>query len=330
VLKPAKPLPVGKKVKCPKCGTDFTVTEEASADGPAPPKPAARAKPAPARKKPATAQPAPKKSAPARPAPKRPADDDDDEGGAYALVRDPDLDPDPEDEDEEPKKPKIDYAPDLSIKDLRGPAMELIVKPSNYLIFQGMFGGIGWLGFLVLVLIPILFPLDYGEKDKDKDKNKAAPPPAAVAGKDKDKDKDAKKTEADHSFFEIFGWRFAHTEDEDWSKPFILILSCILGLLYAGTVTFGAIKIQNMESRRWGIASSIMALLPFASMGFGLFAGILLQVLFRMLFDEESMVMIYLGAFLGLLWTYCVGVAVWNLKTLMMPEVIAGFEYVPD
>src|SRR5262249_11255296 len=100
VLKPAKPLPVGKKVKCPKCGTNFTVVEEAPAAGAAPQKAEARPKPAPARKKPAPARPTPKR---------RDLDDDDEEGGGtYAVVRDPDLDP--EDEDEEPNKPKINYA----------------------------------------------------------------------------------------------------------------------------------------------------------------------------------------------------------------------------
>jgi hypothetical protein len=314
VLKPAKPLPVGKKVKCPRCGSNFTVTGEAPADGAAPRKAEARPKPAPAKKKPA----------PARPAPKRPADEDE-EGGAYAVVRDPDLDP--EDEDEEPNKPKINYAPDLSIKDLRGPAMEVIVKPSNYLIFQGILGFIGWLGFLVIVLIPILFPLDYGD-NKDKDKNKAAPPPAAAAAQDKDKE--AKKSESNHSFFEIFGWQFARVEDEDWWQPALLIAGCVLGGLYAAVLTFGAVKIQNLESRRWGFVSGILALLPLSSLGPGLFGGMLLQVLFRMLLDEESMVMIYFGAWLGLLWLISAGVGVWNLKTLMLEQVIAGFEYVPD
>jgi hypothetical protein len=314
VLKPAKPLPVGKKVKCPKCGANFTVVEEAPAAGAAPQKAEARPKPAPARKKPAPARPAPKR---------RDLDDDDEEGGTYGVVRDPDLDP--EDEDEEPNKPKINYAPDLSIKDLRGPAMEQLVKPSNYLIFVGIMGFIGWLGFLVIVLIPILFPLDYAEK---KDKAKAAPPPAATAAKDKDKD--AKKEESNHSFFEIFGWQFARAEEEDWWQPVLLIAGCVLGALYSALLTLGGVKIQNMESRRWGIASSALALLPLCSLGMGLFAGMLLQVLFRMLFDEESMVMIYFGAWLGITWVVSLSVGIWNLKTLMMEEVIAGFEYVPD
>src|SRR5438034_5487153 len=87
VLKPAKPVPVGKKVKCPRCGSTFTVTEEVPADGAAPRKAEARPKPAPAERR-GVSPPVKKKPAPARPAPKRPADEDE-EGGAYAVVRDP-------------------------------------------------------------------------------------------------------------------------------------------------------------------------------------------------------------------------------------------------
>src|SRR5947209_455540 len=90
VLKPAKPVPEGKKIKCPKCGTIFEARAEDNE--PQPVKPAARPKPVPAAKKPSspvTAQKksaAPAKSKPAAPAKPKPAyEEDDDDAGTYAV-----------------------------------------------------------------------------------------------------------------------------------------------------------------------------------------------------------------------------------------------------
>src|SRR4051794_18390762 len=90
VLRPAKPVAPGKKVKCPKCELIFAAGEDDEDEAP--------------RKKPAK----PKKSAvKEKEKPKK------EEEEIYGWVRDPD-----EDED---RKPKIDYAPDDSVRDLRGP-----------------------------------------------------------------------------------------------------------------------------------------------------------------------------------------------------------------
>ena len=63
------------------------------------------------------AAPKPKKPADKKAAPKKPVKektDDDEEGGTYAYMKEEQV----ADED----KPAIEYAPDMSIKDLRGPA----------------------------------------------------------------------------------------------------------------------------------------------------------------------------------------------------------------
>src|SRR5262249_49845094 len=151
VLKPAKPVPEGKKVKCPKCGANFTAVGDAGDDAIMSVEPADVAPAAPPKKKPAPAKPAAKPAPPAKP-----DDDDDDEGGTYGVVRDEDD----EEEEEDPrgrrggapkksKKPKIDHVPDMSIKDLRGPAQEAVVSPSNTLLIAGLVGFIGWLALLV-------------------------------------------------------------------------------------------------------------------------------------------------------------------------------------
>src|SRR5690348_14764281 len=92
VLRPAKPVAAGKKVRCPECDTVFVAGEDEEDDRPR--RPAARkgAKPAAAGKKSA-----PKKQ---------------EEEEVYGYIKDPD-------EEDEDRKPKIDYAPDESIRDLR-------------------------------------------------------------------------------------------------------------------------------------------------------------------------------------------------------------------
>src|SRR5713101_3454298 len=96
VLRPTKPLPVGKKVKCPKCGAGFTAVEP-------PPEPVAK-KPKKAAPKPA---PAKKKPAAPKPALKPYDDDDEDAGGTYAVVG---ADKPAEEQEEEDDKPHIEYA----------------------------------------------------------------------------------------------------------------------------------------------------------------------------------------------------------------------------
>src|SRR4051794_18900273 len=119
VLRPAKPVAAGKKVRCPKCEFVFVAGEDEDEDG------AEEEEERPKKKKPVAA----KKEAPAKKAAptKKAAADGEEEEGAYSLVGDN------EDED----KPRINYAPDSSIKDLRGPAVLKLMPPTNKLTFSG-------------------------------------------------------------------------------------------------------------------------------------------------------------------------------------------------
>jgi hypothetical protein len=124
VLRPAKPLRAGKSVKCPKCGAGFVV----GGDEPAPPTSKSKA-PSPVQKKPAPSV-----------APLVPQNDDDEDGDgqAYSVQTEAAAD-----------GPKVSYALDMSIRDLRGPAMSQVIDPSNKLIIVGVSGFIGWVAFLV-------------------------------------------------------------------------------------------------------------------------------------------------------------------------------------
>jgi hypothetical protein len=299
VLRPTKPLPVGKKVKCPKCGANFTAVEP-------PPEPVAK-KPKKAAPKPAPA----KKKPDPKPALKPYDDDDDDEvGGTYAVVGADKT----EDEAEEDDKPHIEYAPDMSIKDLRGPAVGALAKPTSYLMLASSLGFIGWLGFMVIVLIPIVFPID-NKSDKDKDK------PAATSPANKDKASSAKKS----TFFKVFEIDFADLAEAEWYWLVLALIGFAAGLAYTGVATLGGVSAANLESRTFGIVGSIMVMIPINATGMVFFICMILQIPVDMLFDEWTIyVMIVIATIVCLL---SLGVGAWALTTLMSQEVIDGFEY---
>jgi hypothetical protein len=309
-LRPSKPLPVGKKVKCPKCGTGFVVGGEEEPE-PAVRAPKAAVQPAPAKAKPAEKKPAPK-----------PADDEEDEGGTYAVVG---LNPrgtteEEEEAEEEDDKPEINYVPDLSVKDLRGPAQEAVVKPSNFLIMVGLASFIGWIGFLILVLIPILFPLE--EKKEDKDKK------GFVTAAQKKEEEEKKKKEAETvSFFSVAGYNLRDLAKEEWTMIALAISGILAGMAYTGVMIMGAVQMQNLESRTFGIASSIMAIIPLHANGLMALTAIFLQLLFGMLMDDRDLINMYLTGFTVILGLLGVAAGVRGLICCLSEQVKAGFEY---
>jgi hypothetical protein len=323
VLKPAKPLAPGKTVKCPECGSRFTAADDApeaplkkpktaSADDDAAPKKSADRK--------AVAKKSGDKKAdkPKKPVAK-PADDDDDEGGTYTFVGDHD----------ESDKPDIEYAADMSIKDLRGPAASALVQPSNALIITGGLGFFGWIALLILILIPTLFPIDNDEGDKTK-------PPKAVIGLDHglgavndstDLPPEIKNDPNRKTMFALFGVNIAFVGLLAWYLFILSLLPIFLGMIYSGLVCYGAVKIQNLEARGWGIASSIMVMAPLNLGGFMMATSILLNFLVGMVLDDLKFIYGVLIFMMVVESLAAIGVGVWALTTLLSEKVIKGYEY---
>jgi predicted Zn finger-like uncharacterized protein len=316
VLRPAKPLPAGKTVKCPECGARFNAPAEAP--GAAVVKPNKAGPPdAPKPKRPAAA-----KSAPQKPAVKKPAatkDDDDDDGGAtYGFVVPV----------ESGDKPEIEYAPDMSIKDLRGPAQSALVFPTNMMILVGALGFFGWLGLLILILIPTLTPVESDVPGKND-------PPKAVIGlehglgavnDDKDPGPDLVNDPARKSMYVLFGINFAGFGTLGWAFTLIL-LPIIIGMVYSAFVTFGAVRVQNLSGYRWGITSCIMMMIPIHSAGFMAATSLLLQLFAGMVIDDRQFMFSVVIGLMVVEKVACIGVAAWGLATLLSKKVVAGFEY---
>ena len=281
-----------------------------------------------------------KKTAPA--AEKKPAakkDDDDEEGGIYGYVK--------EDKAEEEDKPDIEYAPDMSTKDLRGPAVSALVQPSNAMIIVGGAGFFGWLALIFLHLFPILFPLDIDEGDKTKPPKPViaieaalapaalnltvpAQPPTNTGGSGTPtlppEPKPSAKAMSPYMAFILMdpsgAVRFS------WAGKTLIFLIMVLGMVYSAFVAYGAVRIQNLDGYGWGIAACIMAIVPFWTLyGFSACLAQLARFLFGMVLDDPFTLARAWNAALSLPMLAGMAVGVWTLMTLRSEKVLKGFKY---
>jgi predicted Zn finger-like uncharacterized protein len=321
VLKPANPIAAGKKVKCPKCGTTFPVEAEGAAAAPAKARAAA---PGAVKKKPSDAPKPDKKPAPGT--------GDDDEGGTYAFLGGP---TEVREEDDDP--PEIDYAPDTSIKDLRGPAQAAVIQPTNMMIGAGVVGFLGWLAMLIVFTIPVLLPVETEEGTKDLPKPiLQIPQGLGVLGQEvfaqQDQQKPTGSTEkANVSFYQFLGYDFSIVGQYAWYMFLVTwVFVVFLGAGYTSIQTYGAVRAQNLESRGWGIASSIMGMIPISVIGIATFVGMIISFVLNMLLDDDDTVNWTIYGVATIIALLQIAAAVYTLITLVRPEVIDGFEYVPD
>jgi hypothetical protein len=298
-------VPDGKRVKCPRCGTPFTAPGLVEDEEERPRKKASTKKGQTAIKKAVAPKPSSKKPTPEE------DDDEDAGGGIYSYAK--------EDKREE-DKPEIEYAPDMSIKDLRGPAQAALVKPSNYML---LIGGLCCLSDIFIICV-MFWPMVFSESVVDwqkvlqahyKDDKTAAQRIEGIKEyKDlKDQDREiVREAEGDQRL-----WRFLAM------GVFLLLL------IYNGITVVGAVKVQNLESRGWGIAASIMTLLPMGAAGLSsLIGGLFYKTIGDWVLEEMNLSYSIGLAVLPYLLALTVGI--WSLRTLMSQEVIDGFEYVAD
>ncbi len=306
-LRPAKPVQEGKTVKCPKCAKTFKAPDEE--DAPAVKAVAAKAKPAPAKKK--------------------AVDEDDDDGGTYAVARDlaeearkaaeeerrerkkrrrqeEDYDPDEEDEDEDEEEDVgAQYLKNLKKTDPRGPAQEAVVGPSNWLLRTALVGFFGWAVTFVVFMIPVAFP----NIDKKEDVDPRTGRPIVEAG-EKDKKKEAPKPP-------VFELKMILASN--WYVAGFVVL-VMLGMIHASLIAVGSVKMNSLESHGWGMASSILTILPLHVLPVYYFLWSILE----WIVDDAGVFV----AMIILLWGPIVGISC--LLVLKKPGVKAGFEYRTD
>jgi hypothetical protein len=226
VLKPSKPLTPGKKVKCPKCGTVFEVPgEEMDVMAVEPDEP----------------------PTPPAPVQKHYVEDDDTGPATYRFADEPeplrrrsDIDDDDEDEDEDEKfdeREDLSIVPDLTVKDPRGAAQEMLMRPSNYMMLFTVLDFVAVLIIMGYYLIPIFFSVP---EDTSLPKEGAA--------------QQIKETAKGAGTVPL-GLR-------KWVFVLIVALACIFYLVYDSLIVIGAVSIQNQESYGWGMAGCILGIIP--------------------------------------------------------------------
>jgi hypothetical protein len=313
-LKPAKPVPEGKTVKCPKCEETFRAGGKSSEDIPEKPaKKAAAAQSEEAEEEEAATyallkdDDEEKKKAEAeerkRRKKKRKRDDDDDE----------DEDEDEEDDEEEEDDVTAQYLKNLKPRDPRGAAQETVVGPANWLLRTALIAFFGWVGYFVAFMLPVAFP--------NIDKKEDVPEFAQPAQKEKDKKKE--KQQAVH-------WWSADTILDEENRPWSVVLFVfvlLLGLAQAAVLANASVKMQSLESYNWGLWGCIIAIIPLATFPWFVFITYVFD-LFDWLIElgmDETCWMIGLIAFV-----WCPIVGGICLKKILEPQVKPGFEYKPD
>jgi hypothetical protein len=299
-LRPAKPVPEGKSVKCPKCEEVFRAGEEPADTRTRPDAPA---------KKPAAA-------------PAAKAAEEDEEAETYAVIRDEDQerkaaeeaerrkrrgrkrrarDEDDEDEDDEDEGDLgAQLLKNLKTRDPRGAAQGVVVTPSNWLLRTGILGFFAWVVAFIVFMLPIAFP---NIPDNPDEKNQIA------VGKDKDKEKDKKPAQKGLA---------EQIQERAWTVVlFIAVL--FLGLTQAALITFGAVRMQSLESYGWSMAGCILAILPLYMVP----VWALVWWVFEFIYDDAP------WAFACIVYAWGPLVGGFCLKQLLNPKVKPGFEYRP-
>lgn len=316
VLRPAKPLAAGKKVKCPKCGITFAARDEEESEPPPVKKGAIKKKAEPAEKKTGMEY----------------------ETTTYGVIKEK------EDEAQEEKEERGDdlvaeYLKVNKSKDPRGPAQEAVMKPTNWLIITGTCGAVGYglflLALIILYCMPVKDPTEQEEGAKKKKlKGLAIGPTVSVIGDVVDPLK-AEKEEAAKKLAEGAAAVFiaavlAFIQNMHWILFFTFCFLLLLCIAYCSVVIYGAVKAQGMESRTWGIVSSIVAMVPFNGLGFMAITGTLAYLLIGFLYSDTFVINSIIIAVLVIEAAWGVSIGIWNIKTLMDPAVIEGFDYIEE
>ena len=155
-LKTANPVPAGKKVKCPKCTQMFAPVPAAAAPPSAPAAGTFKFADDDGKKK-AASKPAAPKPPPAPEKKVHPEDEDDDPESVkrgYGVIQET------QDEKDAMEKTKVkfgDAIEDKYKKSARGPAIALLVMPSNLLTGEGLLTAAGGLVMFVIGMWPLAF-----------------------------------------------------------------------------------------------------------------------------------------------------------------------------
>ena len=278
VLRPAKPLPSGKRVTCPKCKAEFVVRDPEEDEA-------------------KTAKPGKKSGAPATPK----HDPFDEEGpGTYAVIKeetpeeeeDEDEDEDELEEEEEDrsksKKPKkerarsedLEFRLNIKVTDPRGPAQAELISPSNFLMLTGALVCIAGILTVAYGAWPFLFmddildPAKYFKAERAKDDEGETKKQSGAKKKANVSVNQEGKVELDKLSKELQD-EFYTARDEEWWWLVGYMVGGGFAIFYNAIIIIGGVKMQNMESYTWSMVAAIMSFIPPSFPVLGQFAGLM-------------------------------------------------------
>jgi hypothetical protein len=131
-------------------------------------------------------------------------------------------------------------------------------------------------------------------------------------------------------FYEFQGYDLSIICDWAWYMFLLSLVPIVVMMIYSALVVYGALQAQNLESRGWGIASSILVMLPMNIGGFALVLALLVQFGMNIVIDDTEFIGNVGLGIIVILWLVCIALGAMALTTLLKEEVIEGFEYVAE
>jgi len=257
-IKRGKPLEQGKKMRCPKC--EGAVPASALMAEPKVPAPVAR--------------------------PKNHWDDEDDGPAQYGVTEEV-VDP----EVEARKQEAFGALKERFEKGKRGPALELVVKPSNYLLLCGVFTCAMALGGAFWSVFPMIFKVER----------------ASEAKKSMYIDPNAKQSTR----------QYIELTAEERTTRFYCLAGFVAFFMWGSVVSAAASKMHEIEMYWLAFTGSVMAMLgPFVPIAIWLT---------QMATENAELDMGYFGPALIAYVVPGVPVAAWCISTLLKEKVKAGF-----
>jgi len=320
-LKPAKPLTPGKKVRCPKCANVFVVPGAEDEE-----------EEVPARKTKATAGKVSRKSPPAEeppPPPKKPLDDED-EGGVYGLLDGPDEE---KEEEEEDRKPKVEYAPDLSVKNPRGPATATLAVPSNGILGFGALLALLSAVVLCASIWPFLFTKwnsgvlpSEAKRKYEKDHPRKGEMENKKSGKQEEVSSFINEDEVMEEIMKpenkAIRTQWDDMVEADRTARLLAAGGCVAAIVFFIVMAFAGVKMQNLESPLWSWTASIMAMICIVGLPLGLWSFLANE-------DDSSFTGL-LGLLLGMITAGAFPFGLWSAFLLKKPEIEEAFRYEPE
>ncbi|MFL5330449.1 MAG: hypothetical protein ACJ8C4_16220 [Gemmataceae bacterium] len=178
-------------------------------------------------------------------------------------------------------------------KSKRGPALQLVVKPSNVLLASGVLTCIMGLAGIFIAVFPLIF--------KVQEVNNAKPSLYTKVGENKTK--------------------YKEVSDEDKVLAYWTMGGCALFFLWGCVVTSGASKLHELEMYWLAMTGSIMGLVgPLIPLGIWLyFLGTAGTGELDMAYGGPAMLCFFSG----------IGPSLWAISTLRNKKVLAGFAEEP-